>query len=156
MLSAGLAVGASAIVAARCDGVRAEFWRGERYGSGPTNDVSYTKFWLVPSGDFARTTRASSRLVTLVFLIFRPVHSGLKLYTLDWASGERGDVFWLCPNQTHNDTSKTISNDIHYVRYRISDNSFSRVFGQSNVLPGRWRVRFIWLAHPRLTTASGS
>lgn len=70
-------------------------------------------------------------------------------------------IFDILPHPPNNQiilnyTSKTILNDINYVRYRISDNSFSRVFGQSNVLPGRWRVRFIWLAHPRLATASGS
>lgn len=88
--------------------------------------------------------------------------------------GERGDfafcgrcvwityqIFDILPHPPNNQimlnyTSKTVLNDINYVRYRISDNSFSRVFGQSNVLPGRWRVRFIWLAHPRLATASGS
>lgn len=70
-------------------------------------------------------------------------------------------IFDILPHPPNNQiildyTSKTVLNDINYVRYRISDNSFSRVFGQSNVLPGRWRVRFIWLAHPRLATASGS
>ena len=75
-----------------------------------------------------------------------------------WITYQIFDILPQPPNNQImlNYTSKTVLNDINYVRYRISDNSFSRVFGQSNVLPGRWRVRFIWLAHPRLTTASGS